>query len=278
MLSLNEKEVLKNLAERYATYASLPTHHEKRALWRALNRCEMQRPMILIDQIPWHEMDVDGSLTPQVSDPYWRNVEITLRQTLYKWEHMPADMVLDPYLCLPKVIECTGYGLEREEDIAALDAANDVVGHRYHNQITSFEDIEKIQTPIWTLQEAETQLIREEADELFKDILPVRMTGVSLHLGLWDFISQWMGVEAIYIDLMDRPELLHALMERMVSCTEHMVHQMDRDGLFDVQTHICHCSHTYCDNLPTPACDEDHPGAKDVWTYGMAQLLSLIHI
>jgi len=87
---------------------------EKRRLWIKLNHLHMERPMLLIDQIPWNEMDVDGSLKCVVQDPYWRNVEWELRTTLYKFRHMPADMVINPYVCLPRPIHQSGWGIEAQ--------------------------------------------------------------------------------------------------------------------------------------------------------------------
>ena len=73
-LSSKEQKILRELAQKYMEIAVLPVQREKKALWKALNRLQMQRPMLNMDQIPWHEMDVDGSLVNQVEDPYWRNV------------------------------------------------------------------------------------------------------------------------------------------------------------------------------------------------------------
>ena len=47
--------------------------------------------MVMIDQIPWHEMDVDGELELQSEDPFCRGLETGLRRTLYRWRHMRAD-------------------------------------------------------------------------------------------------------------------------------------------------------------------------------------------
>ena len=104
MLNAAEIAVLRQLASEYAQAASLGGQGERRQRWLNLNHLRGERPLVLIDQIPWEEMDVDGSLDCQVRDPYWRGVETNLRQTLYKWRHMPADMVLDPYICLPRPI------------------------------------------------------------------------------------------------------------------------------------------------------------------------------
>ena len=112
MLNPNEIQTLRQLAARYAEAAALPVQQEKKRLWLQLNHLNMERPLLTIDQIPWNEMDVDGSLQCVVQDPYWRGVEWELRTTLYKFRHMPADMVINPYICLPKPIHNSGWGIQ----------------------------------------------------------------------------------------------------------------------------------------------------------------------
>ena len=46
-----------------AEIAALPVHQEKARLWQKLNDLESERPMVWINEIPWHEMNVDGELT-----------------------------------------------------------------------------------------------------------------------------------------------------------------------------------------------------------------------
>ena len=39
-------EVLKQLGSKYMSLATLPVQKEKLELWKSLNRCKMQRPMV----------------------------------------------------------------------------------------------------------------------------------------------------------------------------------------------------------------------------------------
>ena len=48
--------------------AALPAQEEKRALWRKLNGRRPDRPMVMIDQVCWNEMNVDDELTPRCRD------------------------------------------------------------------------------------------------------------------------------------------------------------------------------------------------------------------
>ena len=259
----------------YAEIGFLPEQEIRRKMWINLNSLHMDRPMVLIDQIPWSEMDVDGFLQCQVQDPYWRNVETDMRQTIYKWNHMPADMVVNPYLCLPRPIHNTGWGIEQQVDRLATEGANDVFSQHINNVIHDYEDIEKIQMPVITLDNQKENEIVQIAHELFDGIIPFKMTGQCMHLGIWDTISYWMGVENCYIELMDRPEMIHTLMEKLTQGLIFQVEQMNELGLFDIYSNLCHCSQTFTEDLPGEGA-EAHPQSKNAWAFGLAQLFTSV--
>ena len=283
MIDKREMDILRELARQYAQYASLPVQDERRRLWTALNTGTPERPMVLADQLPWNELSVDGSLKCEISDPYWGELERRLRQTLYKWRNMPADMVLDPYisLCVPTIY--TGWGMEIEQDTLAYEPNSDVVSHNYFNQFQSMEDLEKLQMPTIRRDREEERRVRELADVIFDGIIPYHMcgakgeeVGLGLRLGPWDLITQWMGVTDIYIALLDDPDFMHAMVEKMVTGIEGLIDQYNREGLFDVETHMVHCSHTYADGIPAADCDHEHAQSKDAWGFGLAQLFSSV--
>ena len=271
MINKQDKEILQKLADKYMSYAALPVNKEKIKLWKSLNALNMQRPMVLIDQLPWHELDVDGSLKMQVSDPYWRKVEKNLRQQIYKWEHMPADMVLDPVIFIPKVIERSGYGIGITQNIAVTDSANDITSHQYTNILTGYEDLEKIQKDAFVLDKEATKQKEDEAKNIFDGIAPVKSQGVGYHLGIWDFISMYMSISDIYFELADRPEFLHAIMEKFTDSILHAIKTINEQGIYNSDCTLCHCSHTFNDKLKI---DSDFQTTNDGWAYGMAQLFS----
>ena len=275
-LTIREATILKTLAQQYAEIAALPAQAERRNRWLKLNRLQMERPMVMIDQVCWNEMDVDGSLKNQVEDPYWQGVESALRQEIYRWRHMPADRVVNPYITLPRPLRNSGFGLAGEWDELQLDRTSDVISKSIHNQIHGFEDLEKIKMPEVTLNAAKEADIVQEARRLFDGIIPFKLTGQCMSLGLWDTISFWMGVEACYTELMDRPELMHALMEKLTQGWISQIEQMNRLGLFDIYSNICHCSHIFSDDLPPATCDWDHPTSHDAWAFGLAQLFTAV--
>lgn len=271
-LSAQDIVRIQELACCYAEAASLPEQKIRRQGWERFNSLLPERPRALIDQIPWNEMNVDGCLDPQVEEPYWRWVETWLLRELYKWNHMRADMVLDPYVKLPRPISSSGWGLEAQVTRLFMDKTSDVASQSMQNLIQEPEDIEKIHTPVLTLDEAREAEIAETADALFGGIIDWRFTGLVMHLGAWDTIAYWMGVENCYIELMDRPEMMHALMEKMTEGYLGMIDQANRLRLFDTQEHYCHCSHTYRPDDPT----ERTGCSRDAWAFGLAQLFTAV--
>ena len=271
-LSQNDVTVLRDLARRYAEYAALPEQAERRARWVRHNMLRDERPLVLIDQLPWNELNDDGSLTNQVTDPYWRGVETWLRQEIYKWRVMPVDMVLDPYIKLRRPIHSSGWGIDAHVTRLAMDKTSDVYAQQFEDLINEPEDIEKIHNPELTLDAAAEKEIEQTADWLFDGIIPWRFVGLTMHLGVWDTITMWMGVENCYIELMDRPEMMHALMERLTQGLLYQIETANRLGLYDGAEHYCHCSHTYRD-------DDDqslYGTTQGGWAFGLAQLFTSV--
>lgn len=272
-ITQKDREMLRTLAARYMSYALSDKNNEKRELWRALNHLHMQKPMITIDQMPWHELDVDGSLVCTVEDPYFRGIEWELRTQIYKWEHLPADMVLNPYITLPRLIHNTGFGMTTKN---VEPERPGIQIHLFEDQLYEMEAVEKIKTPVLTLDHTRQAELLAAAEEVFAGIAPVRLGGIQTHSGLWDQITFWKGVENCYIDLIDRPELIHAILRRYTDAYLAQLDQINALGVYDITSNICHCSHTFCDDLPSDGCDLDHPTSYDGWTYSMAQLFTSV--
>ena len=167
-VSSSDLEVLRDLASQIAEIAALPVQQETMAQWKALNGLRPVRPMVMIDQLPWHELDVNGELELRTRDPWCRSVEDALRRTLYKWHHMPGDMVVEPVIEVAKAVHNAGFGMGIKEERAVLDPANDVVGHLYIDQLQTEEDLAKILEPHPELDVEATAQAEERARSVFE--------------------------------------------------------------------------------------------------------------
>ena len=95
------------------------------------------------------------------------------------------------------------------------DPTNGVVGHKFKNQFQTEADLEKIQMPRISHNEAETERRMAVARELFDGLLQVKECGTDNYLTLWDPLAMWMGVENALYALIDKPDFMHRLLTRM---------------------------------------------------------------
>jgi hypothetical protein len=91
MLNINDTAIVRGLAASVAEIAALPVQNEKRVLWRKLNALKPERPMVMIGQVCWNEMNINDELTLKCQDPECRRYEEQLRRTLFQWRHFPVD-------------------------------------------------------------------------------------------------------------------------------------------------------------------------------------------
>jgi hypothetical protein len=275
-VSRQDRNVLRELARQVAEIASLPVQQETISLWKALNGLKPVRPMVMIDQVCWHEMEVDGELALQTEDDFCREMETTLRRTLYSWRHMPADMVVEPLIEIPKVIYGGGFGIQVQEEAAVLDPENDVYSHGFIDQLQTESDLKKITGPELNLDEPATAAREEIARGVFDGILEVRMQGRFPAFNPWDAIVQWHNPQQSLLDLVERPEFMHQLISRLTEWYLSLLDQLEEQYLLGVRQQRVHCTGAHTDELPAPGFDTEHPRAEDLWTYGMAQMFSAV--
>ena len=276
MLSVNDKEIVHRLAAEVAETAALAVQEETRDRWRRLNATDSVRPMVTIDQICWNEMNVDDELTLECEDGECRGYEDQLRKILYRWKHFPVDMVVEPFIRVPKAVSNSAFGVAVQEDVAVSDPTNSVVGHAFANQFTAEAHLEKIKTPVVEHDAAETARRLEVADDLFEGTLDVFEQGVDPYLSVWDPISTWMSVEGVLYALADRPEFMAELARRVVNGYLSTLDQLEEQGLLCHHQSLIHCTGAYTDELPAPGFDPERPRTKDLWMFGLAQMFSTV--
>jgi hypothetical protein len=277
MTSRSDIEVVRELAARVAEIAALPVQEETRALWRKLNALSPERPMVMIDQVCWNELEPVGGLSCVCCDPDCRWHEQQLRRVLFQWEHFPVDMVVEPFVLVRKAVSQTGFGVRVQEEVAVTDEANAVRGHHYENQFARDEDLEKVRMPVVSHDQAETQRRLGLAHELYDGLLEVRPWGKDPGcMSLWDPISTWMSVEDALFAMVDRPGFMHALVGRMTDGYLSMLDQLEEQGLLCGPQSLIHCTGAWSDELPAQGYDPDRPRTKDLWVAGLAQMLDTV--
>jgi hypothetical protein len=279
-LEEDEKNLLKRLAEEAYRISSDPVNAERAGLWRDLNDLDQKRPMVWINEIPWQEMGVGDELELHTRNAWARGLETELRRTIYQWRHMSGDMIVSPWIECPLAIHSTDFGIVEEVDVARTAADNDIVSRHFHIQIKEMEDIEKIKMPKVSHVESTTKVVYDTMCDLFKDVAPVRKVGQT-HIWYtpWDYLIRWWGIEEAMIDMIDRPDMVHAAYERMLGAWMVELDQFEEQGLLSLDcrnVRIGSGGYGYVSSLPGPDYDGKAVKPRNMWGCSNAQILASV--
>lgn len=277
-IDTGDRSILRRLAERVAEIAALAVHQQTADLWWRLNDLEPVRPMVWINEIPWHEMDINGELTLQTTDLFCRQVEEELRRTIYLWDHMRVDMVVEPVFYSPLAIHDTGFGIDQDIDFIQQDPHSNIISRRFHPQIQDEKDLEKIRMPQITHDEAASERTYQTLVDLFGEILPIEKCGV-VHkwFAPWDELIRWWGIQEALMDLILRPELVHQAMDRLVNAYLARLDQWEESNLLSWTPgnyRVGSGGLGYTDELPGAEFDPAYVRSYNQWGCAAAQIFS----
>jgi hypothetical protein len=270
--------IIRELARRKHEIGLLPRQQQSLRLWTDLNDRRPCRPLVWINEIPWHEFQAaaPAALSPRCQDPWLRAVEIGLRRELFQWEHFAGDMIVDPFLVCPLVGGPTSvyadYGLQAQE--ISAEGTQDVL---FRPLIETAADVEKIQRPKVWVDRDETERRRQLLEEAVAGEIPVVVRGLVTQWHTpWDMAVRWYGVERLMYDLIDNPELVAAVCARMCAITGEVLDEQERLGLLDVG------NGNYRVGSGGMGCSDELPAQltgrratpRDQWGCGNAQIFS----
>ena len=274
-LVVGERTIVRALAEKLAAIAVLPIQREKAEMWRRLNRLDPVRPMVwlqMADDSAWPDTGIADML--ECTDPFLRRQELVLRRLLYQWEHQAGDMVFEAAVHAPIAIRDSGFGIEaRAENPDHWFGAS-----RYLAVIVSEDDVEKIQTPQISIDREETERQYQEYSELYDGILEVRRTGCQdFWFSIFDTYIQWRGLEQAFLDMTDRPEWLHRVMDRMTRGHIAQIEALERQGALSLNNgnvRIGSQGFGFTDELPQSDFDGEHVRIRDLWGHASTQIFA----
>lgn len=273
------RELFKQLLQLHADLA--PVMAEREARWIRSNRREPGRPPV----IHGHEYnDFQKVILPrsglQCTDMALHDIEYELRAQLYLLRNSVGDAYWGahstPYRKgvyeVPKVVRDSGWGLP----FAHHDSTEEGGAWGFDPQIKTAADLKKIRTPELTVDEVASRQQLETVQELFGDLTLVRPARGSIRMmsfHLTGLYCHWRGLEQIYIDMVDNPEMLHEAMSILEMGYRQMLKQMVDLNLLQLNNH----SYIFATDLLPPAdCNPDRVRPCDTWTWTEAQELTSV--
>jgi hypothetical protein len=271
----HERNVLRDLAKRVVEIAAEPIQAERINLWKKHNRLQPVRPMVLVfPEGGWWEIIPDETL--QCEDKQLRRIEREFRHTIHAHEHFDSDNVVTREFVVGKIISNTGWGLEPE-----WDHSDDKRGARkFHPVLLAPDDLKKLRMPDLIYDEAASEARLAEIQDLFGDILDVRLRGI--HCIGYHLMQQYTflrGLSEAMMDMAAEPQFVHDAMAFFTEAHKRNLKQMIDLNLLDLNndnTYHNSGGNGWTDELPPGDCDPTHVRPKDMWAMAEAQEMAQV--
>lgn len=260
-----DREIIRELAKQYMEYATDEKQRKMNERMLATNDLKIVRPPVLIDEIPWGQMNIDGELTCLCEDSSARQVETWLRRALYRRKYFKVDTMLEPFYRISMAYDSSGIGIVAQDEIMRTDETSNVGSHSYTDVLEEEDSVEKIKIPTFTARPDKDARAVEMFGDLLGDVLPVKLCGRGyLYHAPWDQIVRFRGMEPILYDFYDRPEHLHAIRQKFLDIVIAEMDFVEKELHVDPTAPNLHCTPAAISGLA-----ED--GWKATWLRTMAQ-------
>jgi len=269
-LDKKTRETIRGLARQVAEAANSEENLYRRRLWQDSNSLRKPETIPVFCELydTWPEVLPESVLIS--GDSLFAGIEYELRKTLYKYA-LGDDDVVEPWIPLQVVsnlgkdrnVSLWGFSIERR--------ASESRGWIYdRHPVRDKEDVEKIVLPTLIYDEESTTERCNRVEDLVGDILPVKVT-LGFANRQWAKLHSWAsalcGMENLYIDMMERPDLIHALMQKMMNGMLHLMDECEEKNILTLNN----TGRFSCDSIPQADFDESHIRFKDIWGRGESQ-------
>ena len=287
----NDREVLQELFGKVGEISADPRYARLRKEWVAHNDLTSQQaPRVLI--FPDHDGVWEELLpaeTMVVSDPFLQGIEAALRKKIYHAEHFRDDFVIEPDILveIPGSYSGHHFGFHEQKKAWGLNLIGDQMtdahgSYGFSPVLNSPEDYEKFldHKLDFTIDFQEWDRRKQLLKEIFPEtVIRWEIPYVALVCSLVIELVHLRGLQNIYLDLYDNPELLHRVLAHMGDQKEQLLLRLEEQGLLQLNNRD-HWTGSggvgYSDQLTESLADR--PGLTNLWGFADAQEFSDVSV
>lgn len=263
-----ERAYLRELAKKQLSYSQLPIMKEREERWYLHNDLKGEIPIVNFET--W---TCEKELLPELKcrSEAARSIELDLVRNILNHEMVDDDRVVQPWFDVHWHMGMRLFDHQIEVEHAQDSEGRDL-GHQFKYLINDLPtDMKLLKPTIFNIDRETSQQWKTFVEEIFGDILPVRMTSGSPGASLTQNIVHLMGMETMIYSLVDYPDELHELMSRLTEDHIRFFKWREQESLL----HLNNGNHWVCQNtfgfthdLPSAECDAQKGVAtRDLWLY-----------
>ncbi len=266
MISPADRNILRELARRYAEVAADPVQSERRNLWRRHNSLKDTQIPIYVRAFAWNEMPQSAC---RCENPFFRFVENELRRLLF-WSDLNDDSIFEPWITVDAVYACGGWGLAGKRHYGDEPGGSFKIDY----PIKESSDLDKLVVPRHEINESETAARVRIVTDAIGDLLTVNLNRgpayQSFSGDLATDLGYLRGIENFMLDMLDAPEWLHRLVAFLSAGVLKTHDEAEAAGDWGLANHQNQAM-AYAEELADPAPNTRNVARKELWSFMAAQ-------
>jgi hypothetical protein len=267
-------QILRSLFSRIQDHSQAPVMTKRKNDWKELCALRPNRPMILAETVGVLDELIPLS-TLQCEEPWARNLERSLRETIFRVEQVQDDYVVEPWIDVGWKVSIGNYGIEAELEHG--DNEGHLGSYHWDAALKNLDDdLDQLHKRELHVDREGTLAWKEFVEEEFGDIMPIRMRGSFWWTtGLtWEAIKL-IGLEGLMLSMYDNPDGLHRLMALLRDDFIHLLDWCERENLYTLNNendYIGSGSIGYTTDLPQNKNGQTDPlKTSDLWGLSESQ-------
>lgn len=234
-MDLKDKERLRQLAAKQMELANSEKNLDRVNLWKKHNMCKGERPVIHIEVDTFaHEAIVPHM---QCEDGFARSLEYRLLHNMINLETFDDDRVIPPFFKTGYHSWFTLFGHNIKQSVIRKEDGTEM-GHTFDHIITDLaDDFDKIKSPSqYGVSKSSTKEYVDTVNDIFGDILPVKLTTSGLYAVPTQQVVHMMGMENMLYSMYDYPDEFKEMMDRIANDYISYFKHLENEGVL-LQNH-----------------------------------------
>lgn len=209
-----DRDRLRSLASKQLEIANSPKNLERVELWKRHNMYKGERPPIHIEVDTFaHE-----AITPQLQceDETAREIERKLIHNFVNMDLFDDDKVVAPYFQQTYDAYFTLFGHKIKQTVMKKEDGTEL-GHHFEHIIDDLgDDFHLIESPsVYGVNKESTMKKNELYNDIFGDILPVKLVSDGLYAVPTQLVVHMMGMENMLYAMYDYPDEFKKMMDKI---------------------------------------------------------------
>ena len=266
--------ILRPLAQRVREIARSDENLARKQRWHRHNALQPGQPMVLIE-VGGLGGNNENPITPmlQCQEKWARDLEMSFRSSIYQFDVVKDDWVVEPYINYNWKVDPGSYGVKPKNTSGSHDG---IMGSRiWEPPLKNLqEDFTMLQKRKFSVDREATLSWKKHLENTLGDILPVRMRGgYWWTMGMTWIAIDLIGLEQLMLYMIDDPQGLHRLMQFLHDDHLAFATWLEKEGLLSLNNendYVGSGSVAYTKDLPKPDMNA-HVRMQDTWVLSESQ-------